>query len=223
MKSYVLYSHQVTLRLFLQLYWNSALLHKQKVVIIQLFCNKDFISHLLPDACAAYCLCTTATSQVRANSVVSLCLAMLTPGSFCQCPEGLLTPKKMDSAHTVCGCPQENNRASCTLYCRPPSDPKGWDRWLLPAYMLFTLICQQNKEVTSTLYYIGKSLNYELLLFFQKVSSHHCEKDILCGGQAMPLISKAVASHKINGFWLICWFLLLLHLGKNGSKVTDAN
>lgn len=108
MKSYVLYSHQVTLSLFLQLYWNSALLHKQKVVIIQLCCNKDFISHLLPDACAAYCLCTTATSQVRANSVVSLCLAMLTPGSFCHCSEGLLTPKKMDSAHTVSGCPQEN-------------------------------------------------------------------------------------------------------------------
>ena len=114
--------------------------------------------------------------------------------------KGLLTPR-MGSAHTVCGCLGENNnRASCTLYCRPPSDPKGWDRWLLPAYMLFTLICQQNKEeMTSTLYYVGKSLNYELSLFFQKANSRHCEKDILCGGQAMPLISKAVASQEING------------------------
>lgn len=80
----------------------------------------------------------------------------------------------------------------------------GQGKKLPPDHVLFTLICPNSKvKITSTPYYVGRTLSHELSQVFEKVSLDQYEKDILCGRLARPLISNAVPSQKISGVFLL--------------------
>jgi len=141
-----------------------------------------------------------AATQVKASCLVTLCLATLLAGSFCQCPA-----RAVDTEDGFCPRSFGVNRSKqqkSKLYSllKPPSDPKARGRRLPAAHVLFTLICPKKKvEMTSTPQYAGRSLSHDLSLVFRKDSLDQQEQDISCDGLARPLISEAVSSQEISG------------------------